>query len=303
MGLVTRVLVTGASGFLGGYLVEKLKAERFGVIPTDIDITSRETVYLDVTDSQGTRSLFKTHKPDVLIHLAARCGSKGKGGGAESVKDPFNFFRVNILGTLNIFEACRLNNVNKVIYMSSFSPYGVVNEAIDESASFNPSNPYGYSKWCGELIARCYATGFGIHTIILRAPLICGKGQKELNALREFVLCVRESKPIVIFGDGMHTREWLHPTDVSAAFVDAIRYFQKMSSPFEVFVLGSNPISMLDLANLIVKNMGKGRIEFRSDGTNVFSQYTNTAKARKILGWQAKTSIEDIVKEVIVDIA
>lgn len=303
MSVTTKVLVTGASGFLGGYLLEKLKAEKFSVIPTDIDITSPEIIYLDVTDFERTRNFFKTHRPDIIIHLAARCGSKGKGGGAESFKDPFDFFRVNILGTLNVYEACRLNNIEKVIYMSSFSPYGVVNEAINENSLLNPSTPYGYSKWCGELVAKCYAMNFGIRTIIFRAPLICGKGQKELNALREFVLCVKESKPIVIFGEGKHTREWLHPTDVAVAFVDAIRYFRKMSSPFEAFVLGSTPISMLDLANLIVRNIGKGRIEFKSDGKNVFSQYTNTAKARTILGWQAKTTIEDIVKEVIVDIA
>jgi nucleoside-diphosphate-sugar epimerase len=297
-----RIVVTGGAGFLGQYVVERLKNERLEVIPVDINPRTPETKYLDVTDFLQTNSLFATVKPDVVIHLAALAGSTGKGGGAESMKDPYNYFRVNVMGTLNIFEACRRNNICKVIHMSSFSVYGVTKEVITEETPLNPNNPYGFSKACGELIAKCYAMNYGIKAIIFRVPLMCGEGQRELNALREFVLSVKEGKPIVIFGEGKHVREWLHPIDVTDAFIKAVKYFDRMTNPYEVFILGNKPISMKDLAQLVIENMGKGYVEHHPSTRQVFDQYTDASKAKRLLGWEAKISVEEIVKRVVMDI-
>jgi len=186
--------------------------------------------------------------------------------------------------------------------MSSFSLYGATREAITEKTQFNPNNPYGFSKACGELVATCYAMNYGLKIIIFRAPLICGGGQQELNALREFVLSVKEGKPITVFGEGKHVREWVHPFDVADAFVKALSYFDQMVNPCEVFILGSKPVSMSELAQLVIKIVGKGHVEHRASTSQVFDQYTDSDKAKRLLGWEATIPIEEIVREVVQDI-
>ena len=237
-----------------------------------------------------------------MIHLAALTGSTGKGGGTESIKDPFNYLRANVLGTLCVFESCRLYNVKKLIQMSSASPYGLTKTAITETTPLNPTNPYGFSKACADMVATCYALCYGIKTVIFRAPLLCGEGQKELNALREFVLSIKKGEAIVVFGKGEHVREWLHPKDVVDAFLKALTYFDRMSNPYEVFVLGNKPISMRNLAELIIKTAGRGHIEYSQSTKQVFDQYTNARKAKVILGWEPRISTDDIIRRVVKDI-
>jgi nucleoside-diphosphate-sugar epimerase len=244
------VLITGGNGFLGKYVRRKLETDGYEVTSVDIETTTPGTECLDVRDFTQVSLLFAKVKPKIVVHLAALTGSSGKGGGAESVKAPFDYFKVNVMGTLNVFEACRQNDIGRVIHMSSFSPYGVTKETITEETPFNPTNPYGFSKACSELTARCYATGYGIKTLILRSPLICGEGQKERNALREFVSSAVQGTPITILGEGKHLREWLHPEDVADAIARGIHYLDAMNDSFEVFVLGNRPISMNDLAQL-----------------------------------------------------
>jgi UDP-glucose 4-epimerase len=304
-----RLAITGGNGFLGKYIVKKFREEGHIVVACDISINDKlkhiqnGERHLDVTDTSDVDWLFYELKPDLVIHLAALAGAIGKGGGAESVHDPFNFFRVNVLGTLNVFESCRTHDVKKVIHMSSFSPYGITHWSINETNPLNPNNPYGSSKLCAEEIAKCYASRYGIKTVIFRAPLICGEGQRELNALREFVVSVKKGEPIVLLGEGTHLREFVHPSDVANAFVSAALYLDHMDKPYDIFVLGNTPVSMKDLANLVVKSSEKKVPIVHNESTaQVFDQYTDTSKVRRVLGWQPKISVEEIVKRVLADI-
>jgi nucleoside-diphosphate-sugar epimerase len=297
-----KVLITGGSGFLGRFVVDSLKTQGMEVVSVDVQPGKNETLIADVTDFTQINNILTSQKPEVIIHLAALAGSTGKGGGVEGRKRPFNYFKTNIMGTLCIFEACRINNIKKVIHMSSFSQYGITKEPINEETKFNPNNPYGFSKACGEMVAKCYAIDYGIKTMIFRAPLICGEGQRELNALREFVQSVKEGKPIILFGTGEHVREWIHPTDVADAFMKAIPFFNSMVNPYEVFVLGNKPISMNDLAELVINTMGIGTVEHKQITKQVFNQYTDTDKASKLLGWKAKMKVNEIVNKVVQDI-
>jgi nucleoside-diphosphate-sugar epimerase len=296
-----RVLVTGGAGFLGQRVVSKFRAEGFAVVSTDVFPRERDIESLDVTDLQATDAKFSSAKPDVVIHLAALTGAKGKGGGSESLRDPYDYFRTNVMGTLTVLEACRLHKIQRVIYMSSFSTYGVTEGAIDEKTNFNPTNPYGFSKACGELVAKCYASNYGIKTLIFRAPLLAGETQEEESALREFVLCAIKGRPIVIYGNGSHVREWLHPFDVAEAFLKGMTYFDSMAIPYDIFVLGGKPISMIELARLVIDKIG-GRVQHEQNPGIVFDQYSDTRKARTLLGWQPSFQVHDIVDRVIADI-
>jgi len=273
------ILITGAGGFLGKHVTKFFQNEGLEIIPTDTKI-SEEIQYLDVTNFSQIDSFIKKNCPEMVIHLAALAGATGKGGSFESLKSPFEYFQVNVLGVLNIFEACRKNNIKKIIYMSSFSPYGVTFDEITEETPLNPNNPYGSSKACGELIAKTYATNYDIKTIIFRAPLLCGEEQKEVNALREFVISCTKNEPIVLWGKGSHLREWIHPEDAANAFLKATEFIKKMENPYEIFNLGNKPISMKSLAEKTVKIVGKGSIQFLNQEKIVFDQYTNTKKIK-----------------------
>jgi dTDP-glucose 4,6-dehydratase len=150
------------------------------------------------------------------------------------------------------------------------------------------------------LVAKCYARNYGIKTLIFRAPLLAGEKQEEENALQEFVHCAKKGRPIVIYGDGNHLREWLHPLDVAEAFLNGISYFDSMTTAYEIFVLGGKPISMIELARLVIGKIG-GRIQHEQETSVVFNQYSDTSKVKTLLRWQPSFQVEDIVDRVIAD--
>jgi nucleoside-diphosphate-sugar epimerase len=297
--MIMRILVTGGAGFLGRYVLRRLREVGYDIVSADI-ASEQERERLDVTDLDAVCAVFSRTKPDVVIHLAALTGSSGQGGGRESIQYPYDYFRTNFLGTLSVFEACRRLEIGQVIHMSSFSPYGVVEGPINETTRFQPTNPYGSSKECGEAVAKCYASNYGIKTLIFRAPLLAGENQKEENALREFARSVKKGQPIVIYGDGSHLREWLHPIDVAEAFLKGIAYFDSMTTPYEVFVLGNKPISMKDLARLVTAKVGGGIRH--QEGGRVFDQYTDSMKVETILKWKPKLQVQDIIDRVVAEI-
>jgi len=293
-----RILVTGGAGFLGHYVIDRLRREGLEPISVDIIRSDPEAQFLDVTDFPTVRDAFANARPEVVIHLAAEAATTEKGRGAESRAKPMRYFATNFTGTLNVLEACRLSGIDKVIHMSSLGVYGRTTQAITEDTPLTPNNPYGSSKACAELAARCYATNYGTRVLIFRSPLLCGEGQKELNALREFVLSATRGEPLAIVGKGEHVREWLHPIDVADAFVKALPYFDDMDAKCETFVVGSTPISMKQLAHLVVKTVGKGHIEFREPTAQVFDQYSDSRRAQRVLGWKANITVEEIVRRV-----
>ena len=295
-----RVLVTGGAGFLGRYVIDRLTKGGYDVISVDVNSSGEKTRLLDITNPQAVNAIFSSTMPDIVIHLAARTGSSGKGGGRESIHDPYGYFRTNVMGTLTVLEACRLHSIRRLIHMSSLSPHGITKGPIDETTPFNPTNPYGFSKECAELAVKCYANNYGIKTLIFRAPLLAGEKQVEENALQEFVRSVKRGHPIIIRGDGSHVREWLHPIDVVEAFLKGITYLDSMTSSYEVFVLGNRPIAMKELARVIIGKVG-GKICYQDDNC-AFDQYTDTNKVETILRWKPKVQVQEIVERVIADI-
>ena len=298
------IIVTGGGGFLGGYVVDQFKLDGHTVKTLDILFRHPHAgLTLDVTNFESVKETLKHIEPEIVVHLAGMTGSSGKGGGAESLKDPFNYFNVNMNGALNVYEASRQLDISKVICMSSFSPYGYASSPINEQTPLIPSNPYGGSKLCVEEIAKIYSNNYGIKSTIFRSPLICGEGQSEMNALREFVSCALNDSPIVIFGDGKHVREFVHPIDVASAFSSGISFMSRMKSQYEIFVLGNKPIRMIDLAELIVKRVGKGEIQIKPATSQAFDQYSDFSKAIDLLRWYPKISLDEIVERVISDIS
>lgn len=238
---------------------------------------------------------------EAVVQLAALAGATGRGGGEESLKDPYRFIAKNVRIVNNVYEACRKLKIRKAIVMSSFSPYGKAPCPITEETPLNPNNPYGASKVMTEEIAKIYATCFGIKTLIFRVPLICGEGQREENALRQFVHQAQNGDPLEVWGDGTTLREWVHPMDVARAYLLGLKhlYFGEMDKPYEIFILGNQPIMMKELARLAVMKVGKGEVKLLPEKPKLFDQYTNYSKAERILGWEPKVKIEEIVERIV----
>ena len=203
-------------------------------------------------------------------------------------------------GKYRMMNSSLLSGLGGVIQMSSFSVYGgSARSPIDETTRMAPTDPYGASKMCCEVIADTYARRYGLKTIIVRAPLLVGKGQIELNAMREFIKRAIEGRPIEVYGNGIHRREWLHPTDVADAIVRMIKYLERMQEALAIFVLGSvkNRISMKDLARKVIDKLGKGEIVYIPEGS--FDQITGETTTKQTLGWESKVPVDDILDELI----
>jgi len=296
-----KIMVTGGAGFVGRFVVRHLESEGHNVVSVDIVPSDRGTT-ADLTDRRQTYEVLSRERPEVVIHMAALAGATGKGGGVEGLKRPYDYLSVNINGATNVFEACRELGISHVICMSSFSPYGRARCPISEETPLGPNNPYGASKLCVEEIAKCYAVAYGVKTVIFRPPLICGEGQKEMNALREFVTQAVQGAPIVIFGEGKHVREFVHPADIAKALYAGVDYVYKMVPPYDVIVLGSKPISMRELAELVIRKVGRGSIEYKPATSQAFDQFTDHSKAASVLSWEPEVEIDEIVTRVIEDI-
>ena len=287
-----KILVTGGRGFLGLHFCQVLKEYGYQVIDTDVQ---GKGILLDVTKLDEVDQLFRKVHPELVIHLAALVG-----GGPSKAK-PYQYFHVNTLGTLNVLEGCLRNKIKKLMYMSSFSPFGETSKPIDELVPFDPLSPYGGSKASAEFVVKTYSRCYNIKTIIFRACLIAGEEQTEYNALQEFVDCALKSEPLIIFGSGEHKREWLHPIDVAKAFALGIQYLQSMNHPFDIFNLGSGePISMKRLAEKIIgTSESSSKILHRSSSSATFDQVTDMTKVRNKLGWKPEVSVPEIVMRVV----
>ena len=276
--------VTGAKGFLGRDVVRTLMPLG-DVRGTDIDD-------VDVARASHVLARLRVDRPDVVIHLAALKGN------APSRQRPVTFFRVNTQGTLNVLEACRHLGIPRFIFMSSVTVVGPAETPADESWPIRPLHPYAASKAAAEALVHAYANSYGLRAVILRPNFIVGAipppHPYRDNLIYDFVTKVDQSEALELIGDPGFQREWLHPRDVS----QAVRLAVEADLPgCETFVLSANRCTMQELAELIVRSMRRGRVTVDPAGAG-FTLISSSAKARRLLGWQPRVSLDEIVAEI-----
>jgi nucleoside-diphosphate-sugar epimerase len=243
-----KVLVTGGAGFIGSNLIIRLLSKGYSVkIIDDLSTGSLENIRgLDIEFIKGSILDFNLINDackdvDVIFHLAASVGRQ------KSIDFPINDSETNILGTINILEAMKLNHVRKIVYSSSAAIFGELkSNEIDEQHVQNPNCQYGVSKLAAEKMIIAYKDLYNISYVCLRYFNIYGEKQKfDLygNVIPIFAQRIMENKSITIYGDGNQTRDFLHVHDVAEANILAAE------SNFEgVLNLGSgNSISINDL--------------------------------------------------------
>lgn len=291
-----KVLVTGAAGFVGREVWKQLKQTKYEIYGTDIRKTD-EIEYMDITQFDQILNYLKAKgfgKEDAIINLAAKVAGK------PSFQDPWGYFYVNVIGTLNILEAMRVLGMKYLVYISSWSTYGSkIDLPITEDTPQNPENPYGASKKACEVILQSYSL-LGIQAIILRPTMIYGSGQEEENVLQQVVNSMVERKTLELYGKGTHTREFLNVKDAARIMIQGLEVVKKIPT-YEVFILGTeHPITISALANK-ARKISKFPIVFKPSSAWAFSQRSDMAKLKKWFDIDTKdfVTIEDGLKETL----
>ncbi|WP_131737680.1 NAD-dependent epimerase/dehydratase family protein [Actinomadura roseirufa] len=217
-------LVTGAAGFIGSHLVDRLVADGHEVVGVD-DLSSGRNVRpgvelwrMDVADPALAGRAARL-RPEVVCHLAAQVSVRA------SVQDPLHDARVNVLGTANVLEAARAAGARKVVFTSSCAVYGVPDALpVPPDAELRPASPYAASKVAGEMYARMYRDLHGVDFTTLTLANVYGPRQTpegEAGVIAIFTDALLAGRPTRVFGDGRQTRDYVHVRDVVDAFARA----------------------------------------------------------------------------------
>jgi UDP-glucose 4-epimerase len=297
-----KALVTGGAGFIGSNVVKKLIDNHWEVRVLD-DLSSghvRNLKSFDVDFRQGdirvTAFVEQACKGvDVVFHLAASVGRQ------KSLDHPQVDSEINLLGTVNVLEGMRKHNVPKIVYSSSAAIFGeLLTSTIDENHPQNADSPYGVSKLAAEKMILAYGGIYGIKSVCLRYFNIYGVNQRyDLygNVIPIFAQRLHDHKPIIIYGDGTQTRDFLNVWDVAEANHLAANLDQT-----GVYNLGSGAsITILQLADWMQEIKGRqvGIQYLPKRPADVMHCKANTIKARSMLGFYSKVPLLEGLTEYL----
>ncbi len=296
------VIVTGAAGFIGRWVVRELLDRGHTVQGLDNlsngsnrNITAFgsnpkfELIEGDVCDADTVDALFD-ETVNACIHLAAEIDVQ------ESLEDPQSHFEANVIGTQNVLEACRQTET-RLGLVGTCMVYDMVDskKGIDENHPVKPASPYAGSKLAAENIAESYYHGYGLPVTILRPFNTYGPYQKTGMAGGVVSIFTNRDilgEPLKIFGDGSQTRDLLYATDCARFIVDGT--FSEAATG-EILNAGTgSDISINDLAKLIATGGTEIKhVEHHHPQSEVQKLLCNPAKAEELLGWEAEVSLEE----------
>lgn len=299
--LKKNIVVTGGAGFIGSNLVDKLVKENYKVIVIDNFATGqmknlfkskkkikilKADVYLD------KKKLFKYLKNvDCIFHLA------GLADIVPSINDPIKYFNVNVLGTLNILEAARKNNIKKIIYAASASCYGIPKKyPTRETDKIKTEYPYATTKYLGEKLILDWAKIYNMKNSSLRLFNVYGRRSRTTGAYGAvfgvFLSQKLSRKPLTIVGNGKQTRDFVHVDDVVSAFLQALKF----AKPGSIFNIGSGRETTINHIAGLISNL-KTFIPKRPGEPDRSLAYIE--KTKKILKWSPKVKINDGVNNLL----
>ena len=294
-----KTIVTGGAGFLGTHLCRALKAAGHEVLVIDLKENREfETLIADVRDKEKMLEL--VNDVDVVFHLAAFLDV------GDSVANPYSYIENNIVGSLNILDAMRVNGVKNFIFSSTAAVYGEPTVVpITEDSRTMPINPYGASKLAMEALISSYAYNHGITGIGLRYFNLYGPEEHhepEVHAIPRFIDQIKNGKEVTVWGSGEHQRDYIYISDIVDAHILAMQLMQDEPGKYHYFNLSTeNPTSVLQVIETIAAEMGKEpNIKyFPPRPGDPLLLYADASKAREQLGWTPKVSFKDGIKNTI----
>jgi CDP-glucose 4,6-dehydratase len=307
------VLVTGATGLVGGAVVDHLLAigarpivfvrdpDRRSYLYVSGDIARCALVLGAVEDGTAVERAIVEHEVDTVIHLAAQpiVGA--------ALRSPLETFEANIRGTYNVLEACRRHRdlVQRIVVASSDKAYGDMRgDAYDEAAPLSAKHPYDVSKACADMIAQGYAATYATPVTIARCGNIYGPG--DLNWSRIVPGTIRSlqagTRPI-LRSDGTMTRDYIYVRDVARAYAVLAERAADSGVRGEAFNFSAGqPLRVIDVVLQIASIMGKTHLEPIIEASarhEIPHQVLSLEKVEKTLGWKADYRIADGLHETV----
>ena len=299
---VMKVLVTGGSGFIGSWVVDRLVDGGYEVVVVDkvgYDWKNGDRVRFyecDILDSEKLNGVFEREGFDLVIHMAANTLLR------KSIEDPMYDARLNILGSISVLECCRKNDVDKLIYTSTGGAR--VGEPkylpVDEKHPLNPMSPYGISKHSVEHYVEMYGELYGIDYFIFCFGNVYGpRDSVDTKRLVPVFLdkFLKKERPM-IFGDGEKTRDFIYVMDLVDFMIGSI---DKMGgTENKLFHLANGKeVSVSEMVRIMKEVSGSDVEPGNVDEIKVEVDriVLDTRLAREELGWDPKTSIEEGIRE------
>ena len=306
-----KALITGAAGFIGSHLSERLLADGWDVVGVDnfddfydpqikrrniSDCLKNNNFQLIEADIRDGQAMDKAAGEDVriIVHLAAMAGVR------PSIAQPLLYADVNVNGTMVLLELAKKHRIDKFIFGSSSSVYGN-NEKVPFSevdSVDSPISPYAATKKAGELICHTYHHLYGTSITCLRFFTVYGPRQRPDLAIHKFAKLIEQDKPIPVYGDGSMMRDFTYIDDIINGIVSAMG----RCDGFNIYNLGeSEPITVNDLISEIEKALGKKAIrEYQPPQPgDVERTYADITKAAENLAYKPSTSIHAGLKQFV----
>ena len=226
------------------------------------------------------------------------CSLSSEYRGAASVADPHGDCLANVQGTLNVLEACRHQNVRRLIFASSSAPLGQQIPPLREDMAPRPESPYGASKLAGEGYCSAYNSCFGVETVVLRFGNVYGPGSaNKTSIVAKFIKKAIRDEPFKIYGTGLQTRDFIYIEDlVRAIFLAGLR--ERIGG--EIFqIAANNEVTVSELIGLMVKALLSRKINFQKiEHTDVrtgdiYRNYSDISNAQNLLEWSPSVNLED----------
>lgn len=334
-----KILVTGTAGFIGSHLAQRLLARGDEVLGLDsindyydprvkygrlarAGITDENIAFntllpsstqpgyrfvrMQLEDKQALDALFKAERFDAVCHLAAQAGVR------YSLENPQAYIDSNIVGFINILEACRHYGVENLSFASSSSVYGL-NETLPFSTGHNVDHPislYAASKKSNELMAHTYAHLFGIRATGLRFFTVYGPWGRPDMALFLFTKAALEGKPIQVFNHGDMLRDFTYIDDIVEGVVRVIDHPASAnalwqgthpdpgssSAPYKIYNIGNNnPVRLMDFIEAIEKAIGKPieKVMMPLQAGDVPATFADVSDLVENLGYKPATPVQE----------
>lgn len=299
------ILVTGAAGFIGSHVMERLLHEGYDVVGLDnfdpyysdelklrnIENSANHphcTFYtIDIRDSDALRNIFSRHPIETVIHLAAKAGVR------PSFEHPSDYADVNVRGTLTLFEAMRTASVKKVLFASSSSVYGNQSKlpfSEDDPVS-HPISPYAATKRAGELLCHTYHSAYAWDIWCLRFFTVYGPRQRPEMAIAKFLAACRNGRTVTLYGDGSMMRDFTYIEDIVDGLTNALSNLRG----YEIVNLGGAHAYRLNELVDTIRNVSSRELDIEYADVppgDVLRTVADTKKASRLISYNPRYTLE-----------